>query len=176
MGSFDMYDKATMNFAAASPLDETVHGAEGPDFEDPEEWIEFMVEQEIRRVVCLLDDDDLGLFEYSLLDTLEAYFDVVTHAPIEDFGLPGRETLETALEALIEAEKAKEKIVVHCIAGMGRTGIVLAAWLLVRHGLPLDEAIELTEDHADDVSATRRPFDAGEQDVRALLESLTPEG
>ncbi len=174
MGAFDLFCNKELNFASVSPEDELVYGAEGPDFRSPDAWLDFMHEHGIRRVVCLLDRSDLGYYSYDLLETYAAEFDVVTHAPIEDFGLPGRDELDDALIALKVAESAGEKIVVHCIAGMGRTGIVLAAWLRVRSGLSVEDALDMTVDHADDCGAIRRPLDAGEEDVITLLSSLEP--
>jgi hypothetical protein len=45
------------------------------------------------------------------------------------------------LPFLAEADQLKERAVVHCSAGSGRTGHVLAAWLVYRHGLAEESAL-----------------------------------
>lgn len=60
--------------------------------------------------------------------------------PIRDFSVPTREGLVATLDE-IDAEIAAGGLVfVHCWAGCGRTGIVVATWL-VRHGLDPEEAL-----------------------------------
>ena len=63
-----------------------------------------------------------------------------THEPIEDFEAP---TLEqaTRLVDMIQAElEAGERVVVHCMAGLGRAGTI-AACVLVAEGLGASDAI-----------------------------------
>jgi len=60
--------------------------------------------------------------------------------PIRDFSVPTREELEGALDE-IDAELAAGGLVyVHCWAGCGRTGVVVASWL-VRHGMRPQDAL-----------------------------------
>ena len=69
---------------------------------------------------------------------LEPYAQLVSRGrhvrmPIRDFSVPGQEQLVQTLDA-IDAEIAGGGVVyVHCWAGCGRTGVVVACWL-VRHG------------------------------------------
>ncbi len=63
------------------------------------------------------------------------------HLPIEDFTPPDRETVDKFLEQARFCDHEDRAMVVHCAAGRGRTGTMLACWL-VDHGHSADEAIE----------------------------------
>lgn len=66
-------------------------------------------------------------------------FDVL-HIPVEDLTPPSPEQLAEAL-AFIDRQRSTDRaVVVHCLAGQGRTGTVLAAYL-IRTGLAPDRAI-----------------------------------
>ena len=150
------------NFAPASARDDIVYGADRPgyDREQIEDWIAFMLERGVRRVVCLLSDERVVRYD-DLLDAYRRHFSAVTHAAIDDHGLPSEEVLERALAALAEAEAAGERIVAHCAAGMGRTGLISAAWLCRRYGLAIDDAIAEVCESALHVGANRDPLEAG---------------
>lgn len=62
------------------------------------------------------------------------------HLPIDDLTAPTPEQLDLAL-AFIDRQRALEhKVAVHCLMGQGRTGTVLAAYL-VRGGASTDAAL-----------------------------------
>ena len=89
-------------------------------------------------VTLFLDLTQNGELEQyaSLVDEPARY---VNH-PVRDFSIPTRANLVATLDA-IDAELAGGGIVfVHCWAGCGRTGVVVASWL-VRHGVEPQEAL-----------------------------------
>jgi len=59
----------------------------------------------------------------------------VLHLPIRDFDVPSREGLEVAIKKTIERARAGQNIVIHCHAGLGRTGLFVA--YLAKHVLSL---------------------------------------
>ena len=65
------------------------------------------------------------------------------HFPIRDHSAPDPEILKQVVEKILEEIKLGEKILIHCAAGLGRTGTVLAAYFIARKGLPAEEAISL---------------------------------
>jgi atypical dual specificity phosphatase len=62
------------------------------------------------------------------------------HIPIEDMHAPTMEQLDCAVSAIRRAREKGIGLAVHCAAGLGRTGTVLAAYL-VSQGFNAREAI-----------------------------------
>jgi atypical dual specificity phosphatase len=72
------------------------------------------------------------------------------HIPIVDMTAPSPLQILQALDAIDQAHADGRAVLVHCAAGQGRTGTVLAAWR-IRQGVTTDEAIaeiRLVCDHA----------------------------
>lgn len=120
----------------------------------------------IQRVCCLLDDNELARYG-DWITHLEATFGEanVCHGPITDHEAIDESTLqETVLPFLDAATDEGAPTVVHCSAGLGRTGHVLALWLAHDRGLDLETAVETVR------TQRRRPLEAADLDeLRALL-------
>ncbi len=132
-------------FAAASENEPIVFGSARPEYthEQVKAWTEFMQNQGIQRVCCLLSETQLASYS-DLLGTYQQVFGVdrVCWAPIEDFNLATLEVLtHQILPFLALAEEQNQKVVVHCSGGIGRTGHILAAWLVAARGLSPKSAI-----------------------------------
>jgi atypical dual specificity phosphatase len=65
---------------------------------------------------------------------------LVVHIPVEDMEAPTQEQLDRAVSAIERAHANNMGVAVHCTAGLGRTGVVLAAYF-VRKGQTAREAI-----------------------------------
>jgi atypical dual specificity phosphatase len=90
----------------------------------PEDFA-WLREQGIEVLVSLTEDrprrdwaDDTGL--------------LVFHEPLEDMEPPTQDQLDRAVSAITRALDQNKGVAVHCGAGLGRTGVVLAAYFVAR--------------------------------------------
>ena len=146
-------------FAPADIQERIVFGAAKPRYtpQSVEQWIEFMQSQKIGRICCLLESKSLSHYPIDLLETYKQKFgrENVLWQPIADFQLPQSSSLiEQIIPWLICSEENQQKIVVHCSGGVGRTGIVLASWLVARRGFTNREAISAVKQNL------RNPYEA----------------
>jgi protein-tyrosine phosphatase len=146
------------NFSAAAAAESIVFGSARPGYtpKQVQEWIEFMQSQGISRVCCLLSAPQLDRYA-NLLDVYQQYFgsNAICWAPIADFQIVDRQVLiSQILPFLSLADRQSERVVVHCAGGVGRTGHVLAAWLIARRGCSRELAIATVK------QSGRNPYEA----------------
>jgi len=84
----------------------------------------------------------LTLTEYPLSATLVEGLGY-KHVPIRNHTAPTIDQLRECVDFLLSERSKQRKVVVHCAAGKGRTGTVLAAYLCAASGITARQAIEM---------------------------------
>ncbi|RPJ62664.1 MAG: protein phosphatase [Dehalococcoidia bacterium] len=149
---------AEYGFGAPSKEEEFIFGAQRPGFPGKfvqkqvvDEWVAYMKKQGISRIVCLLTEEELGSYPTLTGGLLALYAEVfgpdnVLWAPTPDKRLMSREAIKHICYFLHASVAQGQKTVVHCSAGLGRTGQALAAWLVYYYNLTERKAVKTVEE------------------------------
>ena len=110
------------------------------------EDIESLEEAGVSAIVGLVEEDEYyecwdegveGLLEALYSRGIEFYY-----IPTPDFAAPDVEEACRVFRRVEEVEKRGGRIVFHCYAGLGRTGTMIAAYLVAVYGMGLEKALE----------------------------------
>ena len=99
-------------------------------------------EYEVDTIIPLITDDEFGHFGVSdLLDKYKEYNFNVRRLPIMDQLICSEEEIFDMVSYLEDLLKDNKKILIHCVGGLGRSGLVAASYLKYK-GLNASDAIK----------------------------------
>ncbi len=96
--------------------------------------VEWLVKSGIRSILTLTEEP--------LPEEWTTGFDLVTgHVAMKDHQVPDAESMDRGARFVVEQMAAGRPVLVHCLAGEGRTGCVLSAYLVRKENTSPGEAI-----------------------------------
>ena len=105
--------------------------SEGISKEAVDEWIENIRAMGVRSIICFLSDHQLAFYSNLPSGLIQYYRDAgfdVAHIPEDDYKSPPLSE-EGVREAVASFERLQKPVLVHCSAGLARTGVAIDAIL-----------------------------------------------
>jgi protein tyrosine phosphatase (PTP) superfamily phosphohydrolase (DUF442 family) len=105
--------------------------SEGISKEAVDEWIENIRAMGVRSIICFLSDHQLAFYSDLPSGLIQYYRDAgfdVAHIPEDDYKSPPLSE-EGVREAVASFERLQKPALVHCSAGLARTGMAIDAIL-----------------------------------------------
>lgn len=150
----DQYE-ISMNFSWL--VDGALAGCRGPrSLKD----LDFLISKGIRVLIRLAYEQETGLTREQVIQRgLEDYYE-----PVKDFSAPSQKQIDHTIKFIRKAIDQKRSVAVSCGAGYGRTGTILACYLV---------SIGYSFDHAIDFLILRRPVS---NEIKRIPEQKTAVG
>lgn len=175
--------KDAHRFAPAAPHERHVFGACSPGWHSAadhrtsvEQWVACMQDEGMDRVCCLLslppgerEESSLGLYREVFGSENVRYVPLADRRLVDSGRLGGE-----IVPFLSDSVEADERVVVHCLSGLGRTGQVLAAWLVAGHGYRPHEAVDTVKEMGRDPAIVVDYGDATRHELLEVLSEFRP--
>ena len=97
-----------------------------------DEWIENVGAMEVKSIICFLSDHQLAFYSDLPSGLIQYYRDAgfdVAHIPEDDYKSPPLSE-EGVRESVAAFERLEKPVLVHCSAGLARTGMAIDAILI----------------------------------------------
>jgi len=111
-------------------IENKLAGSAIPTSKDEVQWLH---EQGVKSIVTIreepLDNDWINKMNY-------------LHVLSDDMGVPTFEDLANSIDFIHERIQNNEPVLVHCLAGMGRTGTILACYMIKYQNMSAEDAIQ----------------------------------